>query len=44
MFEARRVARLAPRALEELRTAYAEKPSPLLGQIIEKFRATFGLE
>ncbi len=44
MFEARHDARFAPRALEELRTAYAEKPSPLLGQIIEKFRATFGLE
>lgn len=44
MLEARQDARFAPRALKEMRAAYAERPSPFLQQIIEKFRSRFGLD
>ena len=44
MLEARQDARVAPRALAEMRAAYAEHPSPFLKEIIGRFRARFGLE
>ena len=44
MLQSRRDARIAPLALREMRTAYAETPSPMLQQVIEKYRAQFGLD
>ncbi len=44
MMEARRDARFAPRALKELRTAYAESPSETLKTLIADFRGRFGLD
>lgn len=44
MLEARKDARFAPRALQELRAAYVERPSEYLKQIIGKFRGRFGLD
>lgn len=44
MLEARKDARFAPRALQELRTAYVENPSELLKEVIGNFRGRFNLE
>ncbi|MGN0848007.1 MAG: hypothetical protein ACI4RA_11595 [Kiritimatiellia bacterium] len=44
MLEARAEARFAPRALQELRTAYVENPSELLKRVIRNFRGRFGLD
>ena len=44
MLEAGKDARFAPRALQELRTAYVENPSDYLKMIIGKFRSRFGLD
>ena len=37
-------ARFAPRALAEMRTAYAEHPSRMLGELIGRYRAKFNLD
>ena len=37
-------ASFAPRALAEMRTAYSEAPSPMLRDLIGRFRAKFGLK
>lgn len=44
LFEARADERFAPRALKELRTAYAENPADDLRRMIEHFRAHHGLD
>ena len=44
MLEAGKDARFAPRALQELRTAYVENPSDYLKMIIGKFRSRCGLD
>jgi len=44
MLESRKDPRFAPRALRELRAACAEKPTPMLRQVIENYRAQFGLD
>ena len=36
--------RFAARALKEMRTAYAEQPSPMLLQIMVKFKESYGLD
>ena len=36
-------AQFAPRALAEMRTAYAEAPSPMLRDLILRYRAKFKL-
>ncbi len=43
MLEARNDARFAPRALKEMRAAYAEHPTAFLKQIITRFRTRFDL-
>ena len=43
MMETRRDERFAARALKEMRTAYAENPSPILLQIMTKFKDSHGL-
>ena len=44
MLESRKDPGFAPRALRELRAACEEKPSPMLRQVIENYRAQFGLD
>ena len=44
MMETRSEERFAARALKEMRTAYAERPSEMLLQIMVKFKATHGLD
>lgn len=44
LFETRQDPRFAPRALREMRAAYAETPSPDLLRMIEFFRAHHGLK
>ena len=43
MIEAVKDARFAPRALQAMRDAYAEEPSPMLKDMIHRFRAKFSL-
>ena len=44
MMETRSEERFAARALKEMRTAYAERPSEMLLQIMVKFKETHGLD
>ncbi len=44
MLEARKEPRFAQRALDEMRAAYAEKPSQMLLQIMVKFKENHGLD
>jgi hypothetical protein len=44
MMETRRDGRFAARALREMRTAYAERPSEMLLQIMMKFKEAHGLD
>ena len=43
MIEAVKDARFAPRALQAMRDAYTEEPSPMLKDMIHRFRAKFSL-